>query len=40
MSDRGAETDLVTGAFSYSGARIAELLLESGREVRTLVNGN
>jgi NADH dehydrogenase len=31
-----AETDLVTGAFSYSGARIAELLLESGREVRTL----
>lgn len=36
MSDRGAETDLVTGAFSYSGARIAELLLESGREVRTL----
>jgi NADH dehydrogenase len=36
MSDRGAETDLVTGAFSYSGARIAELLLESGRGVRTL----
>jgi uncharacterized protein YbjT (DUF2867 family) len=36
MSDRGAETDLVTGAFSYSGSRIAELLLESGREVRTL----
>jgi uncharacterized protein YbjT (DUF2867 family) len=36
MSDRGAETDLVTGAFSYSGARIAELLLESGREVKTL----
>jgi uncharacterized protein YbjT (DUF2867 family) len=35
-SDPGAETDLVTGAFSYSGARIAELLLESGREVRTL----
>jgi uncharacterized protein YbjT (DUF2867 family) len=33
---RGAETDLVTGAFSYSGSRIAELLLESGREVRTL----
>jgi uncharacterized protein YbjT (DUF2867 family) len=30
------ETDLVTGAFSYSGARIAELLLDSGREVRTL----
>ena len=38
MSDRGAETDLVTGAFSYSGARIAELLLESGREVRTLTH--
>jgi NADH dehydrogenase len=36
MSDRGAETDLVTGAFSYSGARIAELLLDCGREVRTL----
>jgi nucleoside-diphosphate-sugar epimerase len=36
MSDRGAETDLVTGAFSYSGSRIAEVLLESGREVRTL----
>jgi NADH dehydrogenase len=30
------EIDLVTGAFSYSGARIAEFLLESGREVRTL----
>ena len=28
--------DLVTGAFSYSGAHIAERLLESGREVRTL----
>ena len=36
MSDRGAETDLVTGAFSYSGSRIAALLLECGREVRTL----
>ena len=36
MSERGAETDLVTGAFSYSGSRIAEFLLESGREVRTL----
>jgi uncharacterized protein YbjT (DUF2867 family) len=36
MSERGAETDLVTGAFSYSGSRIAELLLGSGREVRTL----
>jgi uncharacterized protein YbjT (DUF2867 family) len=38
MSDRGAETDLVTGAFSYSGSRIAELLLDCGREVRTLTH--
>ncbi len=38
MSDRGTETDLVTGAFSYSGSRIAELLLESGRDVRTLTH--
>ena len=30
--------DLVTGAFSYSGSRIAELLIDSGREVRTLTN--
>jgi uncharacterized protein YbjT (DUF2867 family) len=36
MIDRGAGTDLVTGAFSYSGSRIAALLLECGREVRTL----
>jgi uncharacterized protein YbjT (DUF2867 family) len=28
--------DLVTGAFSYSGRHIAELLLDSGRRVRTL----
>ena len=28
--------DLVTGAFSYSGSRIAELLLERGRDLRTL----
>jgi len=28
--------DLVTGAFSYSGSRIAERLLASGREVKTL----
>ena len=27
--------DLVTGAFSYSGSRIAERLLDSGRGVRT-----
>ena len=38
MSNRGTETDLVTGAFSYSGSRIAELLLESGREVKTLTH--
>ena len=38
MSGRGAETDLVTGAYSYSGSRIAELLIESGREVRTLTH--
>ena len=36
MSGRATETDLVTGAFSYSGSRIAELLIDSGREVRTL----
>jgi uncharacterized protein YbjT (DUF2867 family) len=29
-------TDLVTGAFSYSGAQIAERLLASGHDVRTL----
>ncbi len=28
--------DLVTGAFSYTGSRIAERLLDSGRSVRTL----
>ena len=38
MTGRGTETDLVTGAFSYSGSRIAELLIESGREVRTLTH--
>src|SRR5438105_150856 len=31
-----SECDLVTGAFSYSGSRIAERLLGSGRSVRTL----
>jgi len=35
MSDANA-VDLVTGAFSYSGSHIAELLLDSGRGVRTL----
>lgn len=29
-------TDLVTGAFSYSGSHIAQRLLDSGRQVRTL----
>src|SRR3954447_2084034 len=38
VGDRGTETDLVTGAFSNSGSRIAELLIESGREVRTLTH--
>jgi nucleoside-diphosphate-sugar epimerase len=38
MSGRATETDLVTGAFSYSGSRIAELLIDSGREVRTLTH--
>src|SRR3989440_7922841 len=38
MSVRATETDLVTGAFSYSGSRIAELLIDSGREVRTLTH--
>jgi uncharacterized protein YbjT (DUF2867 family) len=38
MSGASTETDLVTGAFSYSGSRIAELLIESGREVRTLTH--
>jgi uncharacterized protein YbjT (DUF2867 family) len=36
MSD--ATTDLVTGAFSYSGSHIAALLLDSGRRVRTLTH--
>ncbi len=34
----GPATDLVTGAFSYSGAQIAERLLNSGRGVRTLTH--
>ncbi len=32
----GPPTDLVTGAFSYTGSHIAERLLQSGRRVRTL----
>jgi nucleoside-diphosphate-sugar epimerase len=38
MTGRATETDLVTGAFSYSGSRIAELLIDSGRKVRTLTH--
>jgi nucleoside-diphosphate-sugar epimerase len=38
MSGGGAETDMVTGAFSYSGSLIAELLINSGRKVRTLTH--
>jgi nucleoside-diphosphate-sugar epimerase len=38
MSGRATATDLVTGAFSYSGSHIAELLIDSGREVRTLTH--
>jgi nucleoside-diphosphate-sugar epimerase len=33
-----ANIDVVTGAFSYSGRFIATLLLERGRDVRTLTN--
>ncbi|MEP7158568.1 MAG: NAD-dependent epimerase/dehydratase family protein, partial [Chloroflexota bacterium] len=29
-------TDLVTGAFGYTGSRIAERLLANGRDVRTM----
>jgi NADH dehydrogenase len=38
MSGGGTEIDLVTGAFSYSGSRIAELLIEAGHQVRTLTH--
>lgn len=38
MSDRDTEMDLVTGAFSNSGSRLAELLIDSGRQVRTLTH--
>jgi uncharacterized protein YbjT (DUF2867 family) len=31
-------TDLVTGAFSYSGSHIAQRLLDAGRQVRTLTS--
>lgn len=33
-----AAIDLVTGAFSYSGRRVAERLLARGRQLRTLTN--
>jgi nucleoside-diphosphate-sugar epimerase len=36
MTGSDTNLDLVTGAFSYSGAHIAQRLLDSGREVRTL----
>lgn len=36
MSAVDTSLDLVTGAFSYSGAHIAQRLLDSGRQVRTL----
>jgi uncharacterized protein YbjT (DUF2867 family) len=36
VSGADTELDLVTGAFSYSGARIAKRLLDAGRQVRTL----
>lgn len=32
------QTDLVTGAFSYSGSHIAQRLLDAGRQVRTLTS--
>jgi uncharacterized protein YbjT (DUF2867 family) len=36
MTGSDTNLDLVTGALSYSGAHIAERLLQRGREVRTL----
>ncbi|MGH3132836.1 MAG: SDR family oxidoreductase [Gaiellaceae bacterium] len=36
MNAPGAELDVVTGAFSYTGRHIAEALLDRGRNVRTL----
>jgi NADH dehydrogenase len=36
MTQSKTDLDLVTGAFSYSGAHIARRLLDGGREVRTL----
>jgi NADH dehydrogenase len=36
MTRRDTNVDLVTGAFSYSGAHIAARLLDAGRQVRTL----
>ena len=37
MSGRATEPDLVTGAFSNSGSRIAELLIESGGDWHVLL---
>lgn len=34
----GSPIDLVTGAFSYTGSRVATRLVAAGREVRTLTN--
>jgi uncharacterized protein YbjT (DUF2867 family) len=36
MPSRDTNVDMVTGAFSYTGAHIAQRLLASGRDVRTL----
>lgn len=36
MSQQPTGLDMVTGAFSYSGAYIAQRLVDSGRQVRTL----
>lgn len=36
MREAPSKLDLVTGAFSYSGAHIAQRLIEHGRQVRTL----
>jgi nucleoside-diphosphate-sugar epimerase len=38
MNHEDTGVDLVTGAFSYSGSHIAELLLDAGRKVRTLTS--
>jgi hypothetical protein len=40
MSGSGTEKDLVTGAFSYSGSRIAELLMDSERAAQRAILEN